>query len=151
MIHLEKAKKVLKGALFMSSYFGSGLALRSSGSKSLVSFHIRVWRLPPLAVLSRVLMQSPLLAAEDILLKPLFLMWSCSTTQGSGTWATASVLAEIQPREPGSQHTDQVGGRWEMSPSSPAARFSTKSPVTAWPHRSGGKQTPSRQALSSSD
>lgn len=62
MIHLEKAKKVLKSTVYellLWEWVGSEVIW----IKVCVSFHIRVWRLPPLAVLSRVLMQSPLLAA----------------------------------------------------------------------------------------
>lgn len=62
MIHLEKAKKVLKSTVdefLLGGWVGSEVIW----IKVCVSFQIRVWRPPPLAVLSRVLMQSPLPAA----------------------------------------------------------------------------------------
>ena len=149
MIHLEKAKKVFKSTVYeflLRGWVGSEVIW----IKVCVSFQIRVRRPPPLAVLSRVLVQSPLPAAWGCHEQPRpHPTWSCSTTQGSRTWATASVLTRSsqEPGVPAHGRRWEAGGRCRQRfPRRVSLHQVTKSLQSPSPD---GKQTPSRQALSS--
>ena len=149
MIHLEKAKSLEEHCLWVPAWRVGWLwghldeSLRQLSDQGLAG-------LPPLAVLFRVLMQSPLPAAWRCHKQPPpHPTWSCSTTQGSGTWAATSVLTRSsqEPGVPARGHRWEAGGRCHQRfPHRVSLHQVTKSLQQPSPDR---KQTPLCQALSS--